>query len=106
MNNSGIRPVQYCVLVKPDDVEKTTRGGIIIPETKIEKDEFQRMEGTLVEASPMAFTFKDWPEECRDRLPKAGNRVIFARYNATELTGRDGAKYWMMKDEAIVGVIE
>ncbi len=106
LNASGIRPVQYCVLVKPDDVEKTTKGGIILPDTKVEKDEFQRMEGTLVAASPMAFTFKDWPEDAKGLRPRVGDRVIFARYNATELTGKDGAKYWLMKDEAIVGVME
>ena len=105
-NASGIRPVQYCVLVKPDEVEKTTKGGIILPDTKVEKDEFQRMEGVLVAASPMAFTFKDWPEDAKGLRPRVGDRVIFARYNATELTGKDGAKYWLMKDEAIVGVME
>lgn len=106
MNNSGIRPVQYMVIVKPDDVEKTTKGGIILPDTKVEKDEFQRMEGLLVAVSPMAFTFKDWPAGKDDQKPKVGNRVTFARYNATEITGRDGGKYWLMKDESILGVME
>lgn len=106
MNNSGIRPVQYMVIVKPDDVEKTTKGGIILPDTKVEKDEFQRMEGVLVAVSPMAFTFKDWPAGMDDQKPRVGNRVTFARYNATEITGRDGGKYWLMKDESILGVME
>ena len=106
MNNSGIRPVQYMVVVKPDDVEKTTKGGIILPDTKVEKDEFQRMEGLLVAVSPMAFTFKDWPESAQAEKPRVGDRVTFARYNATEITGRDGGKYWLMKDESILGVME
>jgi co-chaperonin GroES (HSP10) len=105
-NTSGIRPVQYMVLVKPDEVEKATKGGIILPETKVEKDEFQRMEGLLVAVSPMAFTFKDWPDSAADMKPKVGDRVTFARYNATELMGRDGGKYWLMKDESILGVME
>ena len=104
LNGSGIRPVQYMVIVKPDDVEKTTKGGIILPDTKVEKDEFQRMEGQLVAVSPMAFTFKDWPDGAPK--PKVGDRVTFARYNATEITGRDGGKYWFMKDESILGVME
>lgn len=104
LNGSGIRPVQYMVIVKPDEVEKTTKGGIILPDTKVEKDEFQRMEGLLVAVSPMAFTFKDWPDGAEK--PKVGDRVTFARYNATEITGRDGGKYWFMKDESILGVME
>jgi co-chaperonin GroES (HSP10) len=105
-NQSGIRPVQYMVLVKPDEVEKATKGGIILPETKVEKDEFQRMEGLLVAVSPMAFTHKDWPDDMAALKPKVGDRVTFARYNATEIMGRDGGKYWLMKDESILGVME
>jgi len=103
MNNSGIRPMGYNVLVKPDDVEKTTKGGIILPETKLEKDEFGRMEGQLVAVSPMAFAFGDWPKDAQP--PSVGDRVIFSRYAGSEVTGRDGCKYWLMKDESIVGVM-
>jgi chaperonin GroES len=103
MNGSGIKPVGYNVLVKPDEVEKKTKGGIILPETKLEKDEFGRMEGTLVAASPMAFANSDWPAS--EPKPQVGNRVIFSRYAGSEVTGKDGSKYWLMKDESIVGVM-
>ena len=104
MNQSGIRPMEYNVIVKPDDVETTTKGGLIIPPSKIEKDEFARTEGTLVAASPMAFSFTDWPAD-DDSKPRVGDRVVFSRYQATEVTGRDGGKYWIMKDKAIAGVM-
>lgn len=103
MNNSGIRPMGYNVLVKPDEVEKTTKGGIILPEVKLEKDEFGRMEGTLVAVSPMAFSFGDWPDG--EAKPAPGDRVIFSRYAGSEVMGRDGSKFWLMKDESIVGVM-
>lgn len=106
MNTSGIRPSEFNVLVKPDDVEAKTKGGIILPPTKIEKDEFARTEGTLIAISPLAFTFEVWPEGTEDQKPKVGDRVVFSRYQATEVTGKDGAKYWLMKDKAIAGVIE
>ena len=104
MNNSGIRPVEYNVLVRPVDVEQKTKGGIILPESKIEKDAFARTEGVIVAASPLAFDFAQWPDPAQK--PKVGDQVIFSRYNADEVTGRDGGKYWLMKDKAIVGVIE
>ena len=103
MNTSGITCCEFNVLVKPADVESTTKGGIIIPASKVEKDEFARMEGVLVAVSARAFTF-DGPALPDD--PQVGDTVVFSRYAATEITGRDGAKYWMMKDKAIVGVVE
>jgi co-chaperonin GroES (HSP10) len=104
MNTSGIRPMEYNVLVKPTPVETKTKGGLLLAESTVEKEEFGRMDGVLVAVSPMAFTFEDWPEGARG--PQVGDRVVFSRYQATELTGADGAKYWMMKDRSIAGVME
>ena len=73
-------------------------------DSTVEKEEFGRMEGTLVGVSPMAFSFAEWPDDAPK--PKVGDRVLFSRYQATELTGRDGGKYWMMKDKSIMGVME
>lgn len=103
-NNSGWRVVEYNCLVLPKEVEKTTKGGLLLPEQVIEKDEFARMEGILVDASPMAFTFEDWPAGQKGLLPKIGDRVCFSRYAATQITGKDGQTYWLMKDKSIVAV--
>ena len=104
MNTSGIRPVEYNCLVLPDEVKEQTAGGLFIPQSKKEKDEFARMEGVLVAASPVAFDYAEWPDPA-DK-PKVGDRVVFARYQATEITGKDGRKYWLLKDKAIAGVME
>jgi chaperonin GroES len=104
MNTSGIKPKEYNVLVKPDDVEKKTKGGIILADSTVEKEEFGRMEGVMVAASPLAFSYAEWPDA--GEIPKVGERVLFSRYQATEVQGRDGGKYWLMKDRAIAGVIE
>ena len=106
MNTSGIRPVEYNCLVKPAVVEKTTKNGLILPDSTVEKEEFGRMEGVLVAISPMAFTFAEWPKDRESEKPQVGQRVMFSRYQATEWTGSDGEKYWMMKDKSILGVLE
>lgn len=107
MNTSGIRPQEFNVLVKPKQVEEKTAGGLHLPKSAIEKDEFGRTEGKLVAVSPMAFTFEgDWPDGRESEKPQIGNEVIFFKYQATELTGRDGDKYWLMKDKDIAGVYD
>lgn len=102
VNSSGIRPMEYKVLVKPEAVEEKTKGGIILPDSKREKDEYGRTEGILVAVSPVAFTGKGYPE---GSAPVVGDRVIFSRYSASEVKGRDGEDYWLMNDEAIAGVM-
>jgi len=105
MNESGINPVEYNVLVLPSEVETKTKGGLLLADTTVEKEQFGRMEGTLVAVSPMAFTFLDWPAADNDKKPKVGDTVVFSKYAASEITGRDGKQYWLMKDKSIVGVM-
>ena len=104
LNGSGLRPVEYKVIVLPEEAERTTKGGLLLAETTIEKNEFGRTEGVLVAVSPMAFKFEDWPDDAP--TPAVGDRVMFSRYNAHEFTGRDGRKYWIMNDKAVMAVME
>lgn len=103
-NTSGIRPTEYKVLVEPKEVEKTTGGGLILPDDVVEKDGFSREEGILVAAAPMAFLLDNG--EIDPGRPKIGERVAFAKYNATNIRGRDGNDYWIMNDKSIMAVID
>lgn len=105
-NPSGIMPMEYNVLVKPKVVEEKTSGGLYIPDQTKEREQFGQTEGTLIAASPAAFTFnyEGWPDGAE--LPAVGDVVFFSRYQATEVKGKDGEKYWLMKDKAIAGVMK
>ena len=104
MNTSGIRPSEFNVLVKPRDVETKTKGGLLLADSTVEKEQFGRMEGILIAVSPLAFSYAEWPDD--SEMPKVGDTVLFSRYQATEITGRDAGKYWLMKDKSIAGVME
>jgi len=104
LNTSGISPVEFKILVLPKEVEKKTKGGLLLADSTIEKDEFGRMEGVMIAASPMAFRFEDWPDD--NRKPQVGDRVLFSRYNADKVLGRDGVTYWIMNDKSVMAVME
>ena len=105
MNSSGIMPMEYNVLVQPKEVEEKTKGGLLLAPETLEKEEFGRINGTLVAVSAGAFTenYYGWPEDARK--PQVGDHVFFSKYSATEIKGRDGATYWLMKDRDIAGVM-
>ncbi len=105
MNKSGIEPMADNVVVAPKTVETKTAGGLIIPDDTKEREQFAQTEGTLIAVSPGAFgyNYPEWPEGARK--PAVGDRVVFSRYQATEIKGTDGADYWLMKDKSIAGVM-
>lgn len=99
-NPSGYYPAGYRVLVKPDPIDKMTKGGIYIPETS--RDDHGRAQtlGTVVAIGPFA-----WDKYPR-RWAQPGDRVLFAKYGGLHLKGKDGVSYRMLNDEQITAVVD
>jgi chaperonin GroES len=100
MNESGIQPVEYKVLIKPVKVEEKTKGGIILPGSVKEKEEFAQMRGKVIAVGAIAFTDPDWLDK-----PKAGDIVLFDKYAGASVKGSDGIWYRLILDKEIGAVI-
>jgi chaperonin GroES len=117
MNQTGITPSGNRVVVKPDDIETTTAGGIVIPETEAQKHAHAQSTGRLVAVGPDAWmhTTKtverlmdgQWKPVERvttgysGPFAKVGERVAFAKYGGLQVEGEDGEKYRILNDEDI-----
>lgn len=98
----GIECIEYKVLVEPIKVEEKTKGGIVLPDVVLEKDQHAAMEGVIRGLSPFAFSYEEWPQNARK--PRVGDRVVFARYSGITQKGNDGVEYRIMNDKDIVAV--
>lgn len=103
-NQSGIAPTEFNVLIRPKPVEEKTKGGIILPDDTKEREQFAQLEGTLVEASPLAFTYHDGTVTAFNP-PKSGDRVLFAKYAGAVVKGKDGVEYRIIKDKDLTAVL-
>jgi co-chaperonin GroES (HSP10) len=101
-NASGIRPVEYKILIKPDPVEEMTAGGIIRPQMTQERDQWAQVKGTLVAFGGRAF--EDWQGDREHLIP--GARVYYRKYEGILLTGADGEEYRLCTDKDIGGIVE
>lgn len=101
--NPGFEAFEFNCVVLPDQVEEKTKGGIILVDQTKEATEAASVRGLLVNVSPAAFTYQDWPEGTR--LPQPGDRVIFAKYAGTLIKGDDGFEYRILKDRDLAAVI-
>jgi len=100
MNESGIRPMEYKVLVRPEEVDEKTAGGLYIPVQTKDKEKFAKQEGVLIAVGAIAFTEPDWLER-----PKAGDRVLYDRYAGSTVKGKDGVEYRLINDKEIGAVL-
>lgn len=100
----GFDPVEYKVLVAPQEAKKVSAGGILLPEDTQETEGLAEVWGLLVSASPLAFNFDKWPDEQAHLRPKAGDTVLYGRYAGTIIKGDDGRDYRLMHDKDICAV--
>ena len=93
-NNSGITPTGGHILVLPDKVEQTTKGGIIIPETARDKEQAAATTGVVIAIGNTAWIDID------DSIPWAsvGDRVSYGRYAGTVMKGKDEVDYTLLND--------
>ena len=103
-NESGLRPMEYNVVIRMDPTEEKTAGGIILLKDHSEREKLASDEGTLVAASPLAFTFAD-DHDWAGEKPQIGQRVLFAQY-AGRIVKRGDVEYRVIKDKDIVAVVE
>lgn len=100
MNKSGIKPVEYKVLIKPIEVEEKTEGGIILPQQAREREAYAQQQGKLVAVGEIAFTEPDWLDK-----PKVGETVLFDKFAGGMVIGKDGVEYRLINDKEIGAVI-
>lgn len=95
--NVKFRPLHDRVLVRRVEAEAKTAGGIIIPDTALEKS----MKGEIVAAGNGHVNDNG---DVRPLDVKVGDTVLFSKWAGTEVM-IDGEELMVMKESDIIGVI-
>jgi len=93
----NIRPLHDRVVVKRMEEERTSAGGIVIPDSAAEKPQ----KGEIVAVGNGTLTDSG---EMRALDVKVGDQVLFGKYSGTEIK-IDGEDVLIMKEEDILGVL-
>ena len=97
MSNSNIRPLRDRIVVRRQE-ERTTAGGIVIPDTSTEKP----IIGIVVAVGPGKTLDNGSVVE---PAVNAGDKVLFGKYSGTEVE-LAGETLVVMREDDIMGVIE
>ena len=94
----NVRPLGEKVLIKRDEAEGKTSGGIVLPDTAKEKPKEGKViaigDGRILKSGARAKV-----------QVKKGDRVLFSSYGGTEVR-IDGEDYLLMSEDDILAVIE
>ena len=93
-----IRPLHDRVVVRRMEEERTSAGGIVIPDTAAEKP----MRGEVIAIGDGKLLDSG---DVRKLAVKVGDNVLFGKYSGTEVK-IEGDDYVVMREDDIMGVIE
>ena len=93
-----IRPLHDRVIVKRLEEERTSPGGIVIPDSAAEKP----IQGKIV-AIGKGKILEDGTVRALD--VKVGDKILFGKYSGTEVKV-DGEELLVMREEDVMAVIE
>ncbi len=93
-----IRPLHDRVIVRRTEEERTTAGGIVIPDSATEKP----AEGEIVAVGNGKILDNG---EQRSLDVKAGDKILFGKYAGNEVK-IDGEELLVLREEDIMGVLE
>lgn len=92
-NTSGLQPVEFKILIEPEEVEQKSTGGIVLVSATTEKEKMAQVRGKLIAMGGNAF--EDWNEP----KPKVGDRLWYAKYAGYVIKGDDGKEYRLANDK-------
>lgn len=107
LNTSGLVPVEYKILIAPEDIVETDErmrsakaAGIVIAEKTTEREAMAQVKGILIAVGGNAFG--DW----QGRIPLVGDSVWFAKYAGFNVKGGDGKDYRLANDKDVAAINE
>ena len=94
----NIKPLYDHVIIERIDEEKTSQGGIVIPDTAAEKPN----RGKIMAVGDGK---RNKDGQLQPLTVKVGNEVLFRKYSGTDvrISGHD---YIVVKEEDIIGIIQ
>ena len=94
----NIRPLHDRVIVRRQEEERTTAGGIVIPDSATEKPSM----GEVLAAGNGKITDSG---DVRALDVKVGDKVYFGKYSGTEIKV-DGEELLIMREDDIIAIVE
>lgn len=98
-NTSGLQPVEYKILIEPEEIEQKSAGGIVLAIATTDKEKMAQVRGRLIAIGGNAF--EDW----REPVPKVGDGIWYAKYSGYVIKGDDGKEYRLANDKDCAAIV-
>ncbi len=97
-------PLNWKVLVQPNQVKAKTSGGIYLPESSKDNEEYLTAHGKILAQGELAYRDRDTGQRWKGEWPEIGDQVTYGKYAGQKLTV-NGVKMLLLNDDEITSII-
>ena len=98
-------PLNWKVLVQPNQVKTKTSGGIFLPESSKDNEEYLTAHGAVCALGDLAYRDRDTGKRWRSEIcPKVNDRVTYGKYAGQKLVVK-GVKFLLLNDDEITSIL-
>jgi co-chaperonin GroES (HSP10) len=98
-------PLNWKVLVQPNQVKAKTSGGILLPESSKDNEEYLTAHGVVCAKGDLAYRDRDTGKCWRSEIfPKVGDRVTYGKYAGQKIVVK-GVKFLLLNDDEITSIL-
>jgi len=98
-------PLNWKVLVQPNQVKKKTASGIHLPTISQDNEEYLTAHGAVCALGDLAYRDRDTGKGWRTEVtPKVGDRITYGKYAGQKLVVK-GVKFLLLNDDEITSIL-
>ena len=104
-SNQLPRPMNWKVLIQPNEIKAETKGGILLPDKVKENEQILTAHGTVMAVGELADRERDTGERWKQEIvPQVGDKVTYGKYAGQKIVVNN-VRFLLLNDDEITAIL-
>ena len=104
-SNQLPRPMNWKVLIQPNEIKAETKGGILLPDKVKENEQILTAHGTVMAVGELAYRERDTGERWKQEIvPQVGDKVTYGKYAGQKIVVNN-VRLLLLNDDEITAIL-
>jgi co-chaperonin GroES (HSP10) len=104
-SNQLPRPMNWKVLIQPNDIKAETKGGILLPDKVKENEQILTAHGTVMAIGELAYRERETGERWKQEIvPQVGDKVTYGKYAGQKIVVNN-VRFLLLNDDEITAIL-
>ena len=104
-SNQLPRPMNWKVLIQPNEIKAETKGGILLPDKVKENEQILTAHGTVMAIGELAYRERETGERWKQEIvPQVGDKVTYGKYAGQKIVVNN-VRFLLLNDDEITAIL-